>query len=286
MKTTNYSRSWGCHGQECGALLFRAFVIVSVCLCIASFDSHTFGREQAENQKTRTPLAKADAKRVLIITGEDYKGHKWKLTTPVLKRHIENDKRLSVEVVDKLTFLRSKKLHDYDAVVMHFKNYDPKVPGREGYDNLNKFVERGGGLVLVHFCCGAFQEFKGDYVKLVGRIWDRKRRGHDPYGTFTVNITKEKHPITRGMASFKTTDELYTCLTGDTPITVLAAGVSKIDKKTHPLAFVVTSKEHRVFHCVLGHDVKALSNEGTGKLFRRGTAWTAKLKLTDKGVQP
>ena len=31
----------------------------------------------------------------------------------------------------------------------------------------------------------------------------------------------------------------------------------------------------RVFHCVLGHDVQALSNPSVQELYRRGTAWAA-----------
>ena len=38
-----------------------------------------------------------------------------------------------------------------------------------------------------------------------------------------------------------------------------------------------TAGKGRVFHCVLGHDVKALAPDAVGELFRRGTAWTAGL---------
>ncbi len=215
----------------------------------------------------------APLKRVLIVTGEDYKGHKWQLTTPVVKAQLEKDSRLAVEVTEDLTFLRSPLLHDFDAVVMHFKNYDPEVPGREGYDNLARFVRDGGGLVLVHFACGAFQEFKNDFVKLAGRAWNPELRGHDPHGTFRVEIVDTDHPITQGLASFETTDELYTCLEGETPITVLAEAQSKVDGTRHPIAFVLPFGKGRVFHSVLGHDAAALSPVPVGELFRRGTAW-------------
>ena len=216
-------------------------------------------------------------KRVLIVTGEDYRGHRWQATSPLLRSMIREDRRMEVDVVQQVNFLRDPRLHDYDAVVAHFKNYDPELPGRAGYDNLAKFVEQGGGLVLVHFSCGAFQEFKGDFVKLAGRVWNPKFRGHDRYGEFTVAMTEEDHPITRGLHQFKTSDELYTCLDGVTPITVLAQARSNVDKKLHPMAFVLNYGEGRVFHTPLGHDVAALSAPGTAELIRRGTAWTAGL---------
>ena len=224
-------------------------------------------------------VAAERGKRVLIVTGEDYPGHQWQLTTPVLKTQIEKDRRLKVDVLDDLKKLASARLADYDAVVLHFKNYDPRVPGRAGFDNLREYVEAGGGLVLVHFACGAFQEFKSDFEKLAGRVWNPELRGHDPFGKFRVDIAAVDHPITRGMKPFETTDELYTCLDGDTPITVLATAVSQVDGETYPLALVITRGKGRVFHCVLGHNVQALENAGTGDLFRRGTAWTAGVDL-------
>jgi len=211
------------------------------------------------------------------VTGEDYPGHKWRQTTPVLKSLYARDPRFRVEVVEDLSTLPSINLQAFDAVVMHFKNYDPNVPGRRGLDNLTRFVKQGGGLVLVHFACGAFQEFKDDFTQLAGRAWNPKLRGHDPLGEFTVNITDRKHPITAGMQDFTIKDELYTCLDGKVPIRVLASATSKVDNKVYPIAFVLAYGKGRVFHCVLGHDVTAVSNVGAGQLFRRGTAWTARL---------
>jgi len=217
------------------------------------------------------------AKPILLLTGEDYPGHKWKETTPVLRSQLEKDARLQIQVVEDLKFLRSPDLHKFAAIVMHFKNYDPAVPGPEGQENLARFVREGGGAVLVHFACGAFQEWP-EFVNLAGRVWNPKLRGHDPYGVFRVDIADANHPITRGLASFDVPDELYTCLAGEPPVTVLATAVSKVDQKTYPMAFTLAYGKGRVFHSVLGHDVKAFSTPAVGGLFRRATAWAAGLE--------
>lgn len=216
------------------------------------------------------------AVRCLIVTGEDYPGHKWQETTPVLKSALERNGRIKVDVAEDLKVLRTSRVMDYDVLVMHFKNYDPTVPGREGFEQLARFVRQGGGLVLVHFACGAFQEFKDDFVKIAGRVWNPQLRGHDPHGTFTVRIADPEHPITHGMKDFETVDELYTCLDGDIPIHQIAVARSKVDGKDYPMAFVLEVGEGRVFHCVLGHDPKAFAASQVQELFERGCLWVAR----------
>ena len=220
----------------------------------------------------------SDTAKVLILTGEDHPSHNWKATTPVLKAALAKDARLAVEVVEDMKALRTAELDRYQVVVMHFKNYDPALPGEKGWENLDHFVRSGGGLVLVHFACGAFQEWP-DFVKMAGRVWNPKMRGHDPHGEFTVEIADRQHPITEGLQPFKTVDELYTCLDGQTPIHVLATARSKVDGKDYPIAFVLNYGKGRVFHCVLGHDAKAFGGPAVQELFRRGTAWTTGLPI-------
>lgn len=223
----------------------------------------------------------ASPKKVVIVTGLEYPGHKWRETAPVLKEAIGQDKRLQVTVIEQPEFLASPKLADYDVIVLHYQNH--QAPAPEGaLANLKKVVEGGKGLVLVHFACGAFIDWTtktapNDFLAIAGRVWNPKLRGHDPRGPFKVEIVDKRHPITKGLADFETDDELYTCLDGDTPIHVLAQATSKVDKKDHPMAFVLTPGKGRTFHCALGHDVKAF-NPQTRELYRRGTAWAAGLQ--------
>ena len=224
------------------------------------------------------PAAPMPVKRVLIVTGYDYPGHKWRETTPVLREAIGKDKRLEVSVTEDAKFLASPELKKYDAIVLHYMNWQAPGPGADAQENLRKTVEAGTGLVLVHFACGAFQGWT-EFVKVAGRVWDPKIRPHDPYGPFHVNVSDQKHPITAGMKSFDTDDELYTCLTGNTEIQVLATATSKVDHKIYPMAFTLSYGKGRVFHCVLGHDVKAFGGE-VGLLYQRGAAWAAGLEST------
>ena len=216
------------------------------------------------------------AKRVLIVTGQDYPGHKWRLTAPVLSEALGQDSRMQVNVVEEPKFLASPELNDYDAIVLHFMDWEQPDPGPEARANLKRFVEGGKGLFIVHFACGAFQEWP-EFRNLAGRIWDPELRGHDPYGEFRVDIADTQHPITQGLKSFETVDELYTCLVGDRPVELLATARSKVDGKDYPMAFAFSYGKGRVFNSPLGHDTGAISNPAVAELFRRGCAWAAGL---------
>jgi len=226
-----------------------------------------------------SPAVAASAKdkaRVLLVTGVDYPGHPWRETAPLLAKLLQQDSRLTVVVIEDPHMLNSNAVRRYDVVLLHFMNWEVPAPGETARQNLRAFVEAGGGLVLSHFACGAWQDWP-EFRNLAGRAWDPKLRGHDPRGPFTVRIVDRDHAVTRGLADFETDDELYTCLAGDRPVQMLAVAKSKEDNLDYPMAFVFQYGKGRVFHSPLGHDAKAYQAPAVGELFRRGTAWAAGL---------
>jgi type 1 glutamine amidotransferase len=218
-----------------------------------------------------------ERKRVLIVTGDDYPGHLWRETAPEFAAILREDPRLEVSICEAPAVYGSPLLDHYDATFLHFKNYAARLPlGQAVWDGLARHVASGRGLVVAHFGCGAFQEWDG-FVDIAGRIWDPALRAHDPYGPFTVRVADPGHPVTDGMNDFETRDELYTCLAGETPIRVLCEATSVVDGKDYPMAFQVEETGGRVIHCILGHDVAALSAPGTRAFYRRACAWAAGL---------
>ena len=94
----------------------------------------------------------------------------------------------------------------------------------------------------------------GPTGRIVRRVWDHKdkKSGHDKYGVFKVRVTDLKHPITRGMTDFDTTDELYYRQQGEEPIEPLVVAKSKDTGKEEPLAWAYEYEKGRVFQTVLG----------------------------------
>lgn len=261
---------WLQHGR-CGLIVSSALLLGSVCQTLAEL--------------TPNPAPLVNKARVLLVTGIDYPGHVWRQTAPVLAEALRKDPRLEVVTVEDPAFLDSAAVQGYDLILLHFQNWGRPGPGERARENLRRFVEGGKGIALVHFACGAWHGEWPEFENIAGRVWfgpnpGPGKRQHDPYGTFRVELVQPEQSILRGMADFDTQDELYTCLTGEHPIEILAQAKSKADGKYYPLAFVSNYGKGRTFHCVLGHDAKALSVAGVQELYRRGCAWAAGLPPT------
>jgi type 1 glutamine amidotransferase len=168
----------------------------------------------------------------------------------------------------------SPSLGDNQVVLLNFgfwKEADPSDAAKAG---LLKYVKGGGNVVAQHFACSAFQDWD-EYAELLGRVWKKGTGGHGPYGEFAVKIENTDHPITKGLKSFKTEDELYAKLTGDAEIEVLVTAYSDWSKKVEPLVFVKPYGKGRVVHNVLGHGLDSKRNESYQKLLCRGVEWAA-----------
>ena len=246
-------------------MIMKTALKTAACLLMFAFVSAAFAAEKAS---------------VLIVTGVDYPGHKWRETGPALKRILEEDQRLDVRLVEDPHFLDSAALKNHAVVLLHFQNWEVPGPGAAARENLRHYVENGGGLMSVHFACGAWHGEWPEFQKIIGRVWHGAGPGksqHDPRGPFTVRIVDKTHAVTRGLDDFETDDELYTCLTGDSPIHIVADAKSKVDGKDHAMAFVREYGKGRVFLTTLGHDVKAFTNSCVPQLIRQGCTWAAKL---------
>src|SRR5579883_138401 len=109
----------------------------------------------------KAPLHGAERIHVMLLDGESggpY--HAWKLTTPVLKKELEETGLFQVDVVtapapgaDFSGF--NPRFGDYQALVMNYDAPDERWP-----DSLKSafeaYVKNGGGLVTVHAADNAF----------------------------------------------------------------------------------------------------------------------------------
>lgn len=228
--------------------------------------------------------------RVLMFAGnEAHEWHNWKKTTPAIKTLLEKDPRIRVEVSNNIEDLSQTNLGDYQVIVQNYVNWqDPTRLSDPSRAAFVRFLEEGGGLILVHFANGAwhFSLPKAEaaewpeYRKIVRRMWNHKgTSGHDAFGRFTVVPTELSHPVTAGLQPFEVTDELYFRQDGDQPIEPLIRARSRVTNADEPLAWTYSYGKGRVFQTLLGHSEQTYNTYEAREMLRRAVAWAAGRKV-------
>jgi type 1 glutamine amidotransferase len=219
------------------------------------------------------PATPTDTVNVVILTGAS--NHDWKTTTPLLKQLLEKSGWFKVDVITDPEMLTRKKLANYDVLMSNWNAFGKKKPppwSKSLKTAYVEFVRNGGGHVVIHAGSSSFYNW-ADYHAIGCATWKGKT-GHKQPHEFEVRITGDKHPLTRGLKNFKTTDELWFHPFVQPNANVLAESFSKTTGKWEPTAITSQFGKGRCFTLLLGHNTETMQSHGFQSLLIRGTQWT------------
>jgi hypothetical protein len=242
--------------------------------------------------------------------------HKWQLTTPLIKKALDETGKFEVTVVTApaatgvLTEFRPD-FTAYKAVVFNYDAPDERWPEplRASFE---QYVSGGGGVVVVHAADNAFPGWKawndmigvggwrgrtvasGPYWyykddKLVQDPADGPGASHGRRTPYAIRTRVADHPVMRGLPAtwMHQGDELYAHLRGPgTNMTILATAFADPANngtgRDEPVLMAGTFGKGRTFHTVLGHDVVGMSCVGFVVTLQRATEWVATGAVTQK----
>ena len=273
--------------------------ILFVCLCMVAMSS--FSQKQWN---------------ALYITGHTDKYHSWEVLSQYQVALLEETGlfQVDVKVLPKVVTDESVDFRKYDVVILNVNEVSWPIHWKKQFE---KYMRKGGGLVIIHEADNAFPEWK-EFNKMIGLggwgnrnekdgafyywengnyVVDSKTPGsagkHGKRIPFIIHLRQPEHPIVKGLPIqwLHINDELYGDLRGSAEnMEVLATAYSDAGTggtgKEEPVLFTVHYGKGRIFHCVLGHTKKsfdeALKNMGYQIVFQRGTEWAATGSVTSK----
>jgi type 1 glutamine amidotransferase len=158
-----------------------------------------------------------------------------------------------------------------DVAVFYFWNHDWSP---EQYQQLDQFLERGGGALILHSATISDKEPE----KLAERIGLAFQPGRSKYrhGPLDLKIVASAdEPITRGFPrEIHFVDESYWPMFGD-PGKVQLLATTKEEEKDWPMIWTVTRGKGRVFASIVGHYSWTYEDPLFRVIVLRALAWAA-----------
>ena len=222
--------------------------------------------------------------KVLLLSGKN--NHEWQKTTPKIQAILTTSNLFLVTINERPDTLSEESLKPFQLIVSNWNSWpELKCTWPETTKNaILNFVNNGKGMVFVH-AAGSTNYDWPEYQKMGGAFWGDSTK-HGNIDAFQVKFTDADCPVTKGMASFSTTDELWvnTKITGSQK--VLAEAFAPLDNsgsgEMEPVLFCGNSGKGRTFTTLLGHDANAMKNLGFQTILLRGSEWAASGKVTQK----
>ena len=225
---------------------------------------------------------------VLILSGSN--NHEWQQTTAFLEDMLQKSAIFETQVTNQPDTLKMSDFQKFDVVLSNWNSWpenDLRWPV-ETENALLQFIKNGGGFVTFHSSTSAFYKWP-EFQEISTAAWIMDSTSHGKPSETRVDISNIEHPVTQGMKGFEIFDELWINTAKNNKFEVLGTATNEeLTQKGvegQPAIMVADYGKGRIFHTILGHDVKAMENEGFQTLLLRATEWAATGKVSQKKIK-
>ena len=195
-------------------------------------------------------------------------------------------KERGVQADGSMEFPTATQLENTDVLVI-FAADGMKIEG-DNRANTEKFLRRGGGLVVIHD--GVVAGDQWEWAKKVqGGAWrwdgDKKTIWHE--GDVGVYFVDQKHPITQGISNFDWKDEVYNQIDMAPDAHVLATSFIDVfniwpQLWTYEKTWEGGTTPYRCFVSIPGHEYDSFLTPHYRAILLRGIAWAGKRSNVDE----
>ncbi|HOD50713.1 MAG TPA: ThuA domain-containing protein [Candidatus Hydrogenedentes bacterium] len=245
-----------------------AIVLVLACAVSSAFGLPALASEGAAQEETL---------RVVVVTG----GHSYdKEAFEGFFKGIEGIEFVFQEQKDHSELFEDVSGWDYDVIVFYSMTQNISEKRQQ---NLISLLDEGVGVVALHHIISGFNKWP-EFQKIIGARYllepveqDGKQLPGSTYQhdvEIDVKVADPLHPVTKGVAGFKTVDETYKgCLFEPDNHVLLTTDNPASDKS---VGWVRTYKNARVCTIQLGHGPSIFADPQFKKLVVQAVKWTAK----------
>ena len=237
---------------------------VAAALLLALFLPATAEAQAARPAATRAPAQGANPERLhVLFLGDNGHHQPTRRAKDILPALASNG--IDLFYTDQREDLNDSELDRYDVVMLynnHLTVSDDQIA------SLLKFVEDGGGLVVLHCASASFQNSE-EFIRLVGAAF----KSHGT-GTFSAVRVAPDHPAIDDVPTWESWEETY-IHTKHNPVNRTVLEVRRENGHEEPWTWVRTYGKGRVFYTAWGHDQRTWGQPGFQQMVGRATRWTA-----------
>lgn len=253
-----------------------------------------------------TLSAQADPLRVFVRGGQANRGEEVHAHTRFAKEWQPLLAERGMKVDGGTELPTDAQLEATDVIVMYAQEGGTWMPGR--WEALDKYLKRGGGLVVIHTAAVSLQE--DHWKNVIGGCWrqGKTKWREGPMDLYYVENQKlgGGHPITKDASNFHLDDEIYYDMDLSPDIHVLATSYTPnvlqgrrpaeggkpniYDIQPQMWTYERTAEggaqPYRAFVSIPGHLYKTFSLPHYRAILMRGIAWAGKRPNLDEFCKP